>query len=184
MVAPVPAQISKLRTRLPAAARRRSSPLLTTHNALHTVFLSPLCFHTLTNPFSCNPFLFTSIQHPPGCGLRNPKLSTDFSVRSVPLWQIHLFQELAASLSSLCTLFRTRFLCFQSFAASFPKTPGVGTLLDGARWLPRGRLDVPLALRSGGSVGRRGRRLWRGRIRRRVCRRRGSLPGNFLGRGR
>ena len=126
MVAPVPAQISKLRTRLPAAARRRSSPLLTTHDALHTVFLSPLCFHTLTNPFSCNPFLFTSIQNPRGCGVKNPKLSTAFSVRSMPLWQIHLFQGLAASLASLCTLFRTRFLYFQSLAASFRKIPGVG----------------------------------------------------------
>ena len=27
---------------------------------------SPLCFHTLTNPFSRNPFLFTSMQNPRG----------------------------------------------------------------------------------------------------------------------
>src|SRR5258708_18422838 len=155
MAARAPAQISSLRPRLHDTARRRRPP--TTHHSLPTLLLSPLCFHTPlprsargTNPFSRNPFLFTSIQNPRGCGLRNPKLSTAFSVRSVPLWQIHLFQELAASLASLCTLFRTRFLCFQSLAASFSKTPGVGTLLDGARWLPRGRLDVPLALRSGG----------------------------------
>ena len=30
--------------------------------------LLPLCFHTLTNPFSHKPFLFTSIQNPRGCG--------------------------------------------------------------------------------------------------------------------
>src|SRR5258708_19657709 len=35
-------------------------------------------------------------------------------------------QELAPSLSSLCTLFWIRFLWFQSFAGSFQKTPGVG----------------------------------------------------------
>src|SRR5229473_365220 len=126
MVAPVPAQISKLCPRLHDAARRRFLPLPTTHHSLPTLLLSPLCFHTLTNQFSCNPFLFTSIQNPRGCGAKKPKLSTAFSVRSVPLWQIHLFQELAASLSSLCTLFRTRFLCFQSLAASFSKTPGWG----------------------------------------------------------
>ncbi len=30
--------------------------------------LLPLCFHTLTSPFSHKPFLFTSIQNPRGCG--------------------------------------------------------------------------------------------------------------------
>jgi hypothetical protein len=29
--------------------------------------LPPLCFHILTNPFSHNPFIFTSIQIPRGC---------------------------------------------------------------------------------------------------------------------
>src|SRR5229473_729411 len=41
-------------------------------------------------------------------------------------WQIPCSQQLAASCTSLCALFRTPFLCFQSFAASFSKTPGVG----------------------------------------------------------
>jgi len=41
-------------------------------------------------------------------------------------WQIPFFQAFAASLSSLCTLFGIRFLCFQWFAASFLKTPGWG----------------------------------------------------------
>src|SRR5216684_4036988 len=31
--------------------------------------LPPLCFHGLTNPFSRNPFTFTSIQNPRGCGV-------------------------------------------------------------------------------------------------------------------
>jgi hypothetical protein len=31
-------------------------------------FLSPLCFHILTNCFSRNPFLFTTIRIAPGCG--------------------------------------------------------------------------------------------------------------------
>jgi hypothetical protein len=37
----------------------------------------------------------------------------------------HSFHSLAASLPSLSTLFCIRSLCFQSFAASFPKAPGV-----------------------------------------------------------
>src|SRR5216683_7616659 len=45
---------------------------------------------------------------------------------SVSLWQIPRSQKLTASLSSLCPLFRTPFLCFQQLAASFCKTPGVG----------------------------------------------------------
>ncbi len=40
--------------------------------------------------------------------------------------QLFCLQKLAASLSSLCAFFCPRFLCFQSFAASFPKTPGWG----------------------------------------------------------
>ncbi len=36
------------------------------------------------------------------------------------------FQDLAASFASLCALLSTLVLCFQSFAASFPKTPGWG----------------------------------------------------------
>jgi hypothetical protein len=77
MVAPVPAQISKLAPRSPARLRRRSLPLLTTHHPLPTLFLSPLCFHTLTNCFSRKPFVFTLICVAPGCGASrlSPKLS-------------------------------------------------------------------------------------------------------------
>src|SRR5216684_6637571 len=42
------------------------------------------------------------------------------------LRQTLTFQNLAASFASLCVLLSTLVLCFQSFAASFPKTPGVG----------------------------------------------------------
>src|SRR5713226_522604 len=34
-------------------------------------FLLALCFHTLANPFFRNPFRFTSIQIPRGCGVLN-----------------------------------------------------------------------------------------------------------------
>jgi len=58
------------------------------------------------------------------------------SVPSVPArpeggspWQTPCSQQFAASLSSLCSLFGTPFLCFQQLAASFPKTPGVGVPL-------------------------------------------------------
>ena len=75
MVALVPAEIPKFRLPLPAAPlRRRSLPLPTTHHRLPTLFLSPppemagLCFHTLTNPSSRKPFIFTSTQIPRGCG--------------------------------------------------------------------------------------------------------------------
>ena len=34
-----------------------------------------LCFHTLTNPFSCNSFLFTSIQNPRGATLQRSRFS-------------------------------------------------------------------------------------------------------------
>ena len=42
--------------------------------------------------------------------------------------QASSFQELAASLRSLCPVFRAPAVCFQSFAASFRKTPGWGAL--------------------------------------------------------
>ena len=76
MVALVPAEIPKFRLPLPAAPlRRRSLPLPTTHHRLPTLFLSHppemagLCFHTLTNPSSRKPFIFTSIQIPRGVGV-------------------------------------------------------------------------------------------------------------------
>jgi hypothetical protein len=130
MVAPVPAQIPNLRLRPPAAPlRRRSLPLLATHYPLSTLFLSALCFHILTNCFSRNPFILTTIPIAPRVwGYKPPNLPPN-SVpprRCLPAWQIHCFQAFAASFPPLCALFCTPSLCFQSFAASFRKIPGVG----------------------------------------------------------
>ena len=47
------------------------------------------------------------------------------------------FHHLAASLSTLCVLFRTPILCFQWFAASFTKSPGWGVSSELATRLPR-----------------------------------------------
>jgi hypothetical protein len=44
----------------------------------------------------------------------------------LPVCQLSCLHRLAASLPSLFYFFCIRFLCFQSFAASFPKTPGWG----------------------------------------------------------
>jgi hypothetical protein len=47
----------------------RSAPPPTTHYPPNHYPLSLiLCFHALTNPFSRNSFLFTSMQNPRGCG--------------------------------------------------------------------------------------------------------------------
>jgi hypothetical protein len=89
-------------------------------------FLPPLCFHNLTNRFSRKPFIFTSIQIPRGVTLRPSYSRLIRLCGSVSLWQIPCSQQLAASYISLRALFRTPILCFQSFAAAFPKTPGVG----------------------------------------------------------
>jgi len=133
MVAPVPAQIPNLRPRSPAAPlRRRALPLLATHYPLSTLFLSALCFHILTNCFSRNSFILTTIRIAPGCGGTNLQSLSELCA-SAPLpsptlsgWQIHCFQAFAASFPPLCALFCTPSLCFQSLAASFRKIPGVG----------------------------------------------------------
>jgi len=67
MVARVPAQVSTPRLRLTPAARRRSLPLETASHSQHTLFLAPLCFHILTNCFSRNPFVLTTIPIVRGC---------------------------------------------------------------------------------------------------------------------
>src|SRR5467141_3500359 len=63
---------------------------------------------------------------PRGCTTPTFPFRTSPPLCSVPRWQIPCSQKLAASLSSLCALFRTPVLCFQPVAASFAKTPGVG----------------------------------------------------------
>ena len=140
MVAPVPAQISKLHRRLPAAALRPPTthyPPPTTHCPL-SFFNSFASYHIPANPaVSCDYALFcATARRYPSCSqwlphsfyrhggvlseLRFPQFS---GAQTCQLLCLHRF---GASLSSLCALSRTRFLCFQWLAASFPKTPGVG----------------------------------------------------------
>jgi len=99
--------------------------------------LQPLCFHVIAHSFpqrrstirrAFNNLHTLSI----ATGGGTPRNSYSSLLRlcvSVSLWQIPCSQQLAASYSSLCALFRAPFLCFQSFAASFSKTPGVGGTL-------------------------------------------------------
>ncbi len=130
MVAPVPAQIPSLRPRPPVAPlRRRSLPLLATHYPLSTLFfVSPLISYSYELLFPQPLYLDNDPHCPPGVGVQasNPPPNSVPRCRCLPAWQIHCFQAFAASLPSLCALFCTPSLCCQSFAASFPKTPGGG----------------------------------------------------------
>jgi hypothetical protein len=102
--------------------------------------MQPLCFHVIAHSF---PQRRDAISHTFN-NLRTLSIAAGVyplrslcprSVRSVlrffPSWraqarQLSCLHWLGASLSSLCALFCTRFLCFQLLAASFPETPGVG----------------------------------------------------------
>src|SRR5467141_2959281 len=112
MVAPVPAQISKLRTRLPAAARRRSSPLLTTHNAprtIHCLFVTPLFSYSYKSLFP-QPLSFHIHTKPPGVWGLEPKALHGFLCA--------LCASVAnPSLSRACGLF---VVSLHSFPHSFP----------------------------------------------------------------
>jgi len=142
MVAPVPAHISKLRPRVPAAALPPTThyPPLTAHSLFS-------CLQTLnsfasyripaTPAVSCDYALFcaTALADPsyfqwlPHSFYRHGGVPLHHSRRQsfrLPARQRFCLQEFGASLSSLCTLSCTRFLYFQWLAASFPKTPGVG----------------------------------------------------------
>jgi hypothetical protein len=114
------------------------------------LILPTLCFHNLTNRFSRKPFIFTSIQIHRGITLRPSYSRLIRLCGSLSLWQISCSQQLAASYTSLCALFRTPILCFQSFAASFPKTPGVGGTCTSVvpTFRRSGFQTVPRALRS------------------------------------
>src|ERR1700737_3676147 len=68
-----------------------------------------LCFHNLTNPFSRNPFIFTSIQNPRGCGGYSVRLFTSRRSRGTS----HALSMACRLLFSLGSLFRIPFLCFQ-----------------------------------------------------------------------
>src|SRR5713101_225162 len=115
MVARVPAQISKVRLRPPAAPlRRRSLLLLTTHHPQPTLFLSPLCFHILTNCFSRNPFILITIRIAPRCGVQASNLSPN----SVPPRRCRDLVGVANPLlSGICRLFSAS---LRSFLHSLP----------------------------------------------------------------
>jgi hypothetical protein len=72
-------------------------------------FSSPLCFHTLTNPFFRNPFLFTSMQNPRGVTL--PLLFRNSCLRVLCASVANPF------FSYSCRLFG---LSLRSFLRSFP----------------------------------------------------------------
>jgi hypothetical protein len=112
MVATVPTQISKLPPHLHVASTPMnqlplSSPSYAPRNARIPSALNS--FHIL--PVTTGVYLET---------VPNDRLSGSQT------YQLFCLHRLAASLPSLSTLFCTRSLCFQSFAASFPKTPGWG----------------------------------------------------------
>ena len=80
-------------------------------------FLSPFIFITLQIPIPANP-LYSHPYKTPGVSpssIAHPRFSPPF-------------HSLARSLSLLPLFFHTPVLCFQSFARSFTKTPGVGGL--------------------------------------------------------
>jgi hypothetical protein len=102
--------------------------------------LQPLYFHAITHSFAQRraaiPFTPKSLRtlsiatgvYPlrPLCSALSALCVALFPPSSAQARQPVCLHRPGASLSSLCALFCTRFLCFQSFAASFPETPGVG----------------------------------------------------------
>jgi len=88
MVAAVPAQITKILPRPPAAPLRpcpQPAPTSASLCLCGNPNLSPLCFHTLTNPFSRNSLIFTSIQNPRGVTPLRP-LCSDLSALCVAVF--------------------------------------------------------------------------------------------------
>jgi len=94
----------------------------------------PLCFHVIAHSFpqrrSAIRRVFNNLRtlsiNTRGVTLRHSYSRVLRLSVSVSLWQIPCSQQLAASCTSRCALFRAPSLSFQSFAASFSKTPGVG----------------------------------------------------------
>ena len=101
-------------------------PLSVSRRLCGNLNLFALCFHGLTNCFSRNPFLFTIICVAPGVGVTNSPILPLF-----PLWLgVSVANPIPSRVwglfNSLAVFFRTPILCFQSFAHSSTKTPGVG----------------------------------------------------------
>ena len=116
MVAAVPAKISKLRP-----PSTRSLPLLTTHRTLPTLFLSPPCFHTLTNCFSRKSFALTTIRIARrGGGYFRSALHEPGNHES----QVTHFLQLAASLSLFALFFRRAPFIFNRLQPLLPKCRG------------------------------------------------------------
>jgi hypothetical protein len=150
MVAPVPAHISKPPRRKLSCPSRRSGPnsrpavSATTHCPLLLTPLLPITslqpqqFHAITHSFAQRHAAIPR----PSKNLHTLSIATGVypqrpphSVPSVlrfsqssgsQVSQLLCLHRLGASLSSLCPLFCIRFLCFQSFAATNPNTPGCG----------------------------------------------------------
>ncbi len=132
MVAPVPDRLPNL----PSSFTHSTSPQFSsTFPRMLTPFLlityiQTKYFHAVTHSFAQRratiPFIPKS--------LRTLSIATGVYLESVPddtlshpqRRQLFCLHRLGASFSSLWALFCPRFLCFQSFAASFPKTPGWG----------------------------------------------------------
>jgi hypothetical protein len=127
-------------TNAPSASRMASTedqggvaPFLpsTSHQSRITshVVLPVLCFHHITNPSSSNTLLFTSIQNPRG--VTPPMFPQRLGAFVSRTCAANPVSSAACRLFiSLCPPFRTRSLCFQAFAASFAKIPGVGVGFD------------------------------------------------------
>jgi hypothetical protein len=172
MVAPVPAEISKPCPRLRTPPRRRVLtyyPPLTAHSFLRLQALNSFAsYHIPATPaVSCDYALFCatarrdpsyfqwlphSFYHHGGVPSATSVLLTPcplccaFSQSSgAQARQLFCLHRPGASLSSLYALFYPRFLCFQSLAASFCKTPGVGGYPDpDSCTLGRGRRGLPV----------------------------------------
>jgi len=143
MVAPVPAHISKLRPRVPAAALRR--PLLTTHHSLPTLFfpvfkrstpllpiasLQPQQFHAITHSFAQRRAAIPPIFN----GFRTLSIATGAYPSIIPDDNLSGFQRVNAfvykSLEPLCRLFAlfpalVSFI-FNGLRPLFRKHPGWG----------------------------------------------------------
>ena len=131
MAAAVPTQISNLPPHLRVASTRTkqlppSSPSYAPRNARIPSALNS--FRIL--PVTTGVYLQT---------VPNDRLSGSQT------YQLFCLHRLAASLPSLSTLSCTRSLCFQSFAASFPKTPGWGYRC-GALCIVIVNLNVPVTV--------------------------------------
>jgi hypothetical protein len=108
-------------------------------------------FILLQSPFPATPLCSPSSKSPGAGGCHSVSVQPRMRQTSPKTRQLFCLHRLAASLPSLFTLFCPRFLCFQSVAASFTKTPGGGgldalhqirTMAQGNRALRAGNQEV------------------------------------------